>query len=154
MSIDQVAIQISRLVIPALPYLIKGLKVGGEKAAEKLGELGAGKSAELAEKLWGKLAGKKSRSRKLDIAARELSKTPKDKTWQMVMKQEIKQLLKTDPKLLKEITLMMQIDMPEQTIRARDNVKTKIDQSTSAAGKQKVHAERNRDLVIRQNIKK
>ena len=91
MSIDHIATQIFELLIPTIPYLVKGIKIGGKKAAEKLGELGAGKSTELAEKLWGKIAGKKNSSRKLSIAAEELSKTPKDKAWQTMMKQEIKQ---------------------------------------------------------------
>lgn len=155
MSIDQLVNQISVLVIPALPYLLKGIKLGGKKAAEKLGELGAGKSAELAEKLWGKIAGKKSGSRKLSIAAEELSKTPTDKSWQAMMKQEIKQLLKADPALLKEITLMIQAEVPEQTVSAKRNVNARIEQTISAPkGKQKVTAEDNRGLVIRQNIKK
>ncbi len=155
MSIDQLVNQISVLVIPALPYLLKGIKIGGKKVAEKLGELGSEKSAELAEKLWDKLSGKKTDSRKLSIAAKELSKTPKDKAWQSMMKQELKQLLKADPALLKEITLMIQAEVPEQTIRAKKNVKARIEQSNSgSAGKQKVSAEENRGLVIRQNIKK
>ena len=155
MLIDQLVNQISVLVIPALPYLLKGIKIGGKKVAEKLGELGSEKSAELAEKLWDKLSGKKSDSRKLSIAAEELSKTPKDKAWQSMMKQELKQLLKADPALLKEITLMIQAEVPEQTIRAKKNVKARIEQSNSgSAGKQKVTAEDNRGLVIRQNIKK
>jgi hypothetical protein len=155
MLIDQLVNQISVLVIPALPYLLKGIKIGGKKAAEKLGELSAGKSDALAEKLWAKITGKKTDSRKLSIAAEELSKTPGDKSWQVMMKQEIKQLLKADPALLKEITLMIQAEVPEQFVSAKRNANAKIEQSNSGrSGKQKVTAEDNRGLVIRQNIKK
>jgi hypothetical protein len=151
MTIEQLAAQIYKLIIPALPYLLKGIKIGGEKAAEKFGELGAGKSAQLTEKIWGKIS-VKNNSRKLSIAAKELAETPDDKTWQVMMKQELKQLLRADPDLRKEITALIQAEMPEQTVQAKGNVKTRIDQSVATKGKQTVHAEDNQDLVIRQKI--
>lgn len=155
MSIDQVVVEVSKWIIPALPYLLQGIKIGGKKAAEKLGEASAGKSMELAQSLWNKLTGKKAKSDKLSIAAKELSKTPKDKDWQAMLNKEIKQLLKADPALLKEITLMIQAEVPEQTAIAKRNVNTRIEQTISTPkGKQKVTAEDNRGLVIRQNIKK
>jgi hypothetical protein len=155
MSIDQIVAEVSKLIIPALPYLIKGAKVSGQKYAEKLGEDGAGKSMQLAEALWSKISGKTNPSRKLSIAAEELSKTPKDKAWHSMMKQEIKLLLKANPALLKEITLLLQVEIPEQTVRAKNNVKARIEQSNATGtGKQKIQADGNRDVVIRQNIKK
>lgn len=155
MSIDQIVVEISKWIIPALPYLLKGIKLGGQKAAEKLGEASAGKSMELAQSLWDKLTGKKIKSDKLSIAAKELSKTPKDKDWQSMLNKEIKQLLKADPALLKEITLLLKTEVPEQSVVAKRNVKGSIEQSNvGSAGKQKIIAEDNSGLVIRQNIKK
>lgn len=155
MSIDQIVVEISKLIIPALPYLLKGVKLGGQKAAEKLGEASAGKSMELAQSLWNKLTGKKTESGNLSLAAKGLSKTPTDKDWQRILKKEIKQILKADPALLKEITLLLETQAPEQTVRAKKNVNARIEQSNSgSAGKQKVSAEDNRGLIIRQSIKK
>ncbi len=148
MSIDQIVVEMSKILIPALPYLIQGMKLGGKKASEKLGELGA-------EKLWNEISKRKKISRKLLIAVKELSKTPKDKSWQMMMKQEMKQILKSDPALLKEITLLLDLEISKQTTHAINNVDTTIEQSISvSSGKQDVYAVKNRNLVIRQNVKK
>jgi hypothetical protein len=155
MSIDQLVNQISLVVIPALPYLLKGIQISSQKFVEKLGTDSAGKSMELAQSLWKKISGKKTKSNKLSIAAEELSKTPEDKEWQGMLKKEIKQLLNADPALLKEITLLLKTEVPEQTIVAKRNVKGSIEQSNvGSAGKQKITAEDNSGLVIRQNIKK
>lgn len=155
MSIDQIVVEISKLIIPALPYLLKGIKLGGQKAAEKMGEASAGKSMQLAQSLWDKLTGKKNKSDKLSIAAKGLSKAPTDKDWQGILKKEIRQLLKADPALLKEITALLKTEVPEQTVRAKKNVNARIEQSNSStAGKQKVTAEDNRGLIVCQNIKK
>ncbi len=155
MSIDQVVVEVSKWIIPALPYLLQGIKIGGKKAAEKLGEAGAGKSVELAQSLWNKLTGKKAKSDKLSIAAKELSKTPKDKDWQGMLNKEIKQLLKADPALLKEITQLLKTETSGQIVRAKRNVNARIEQSISGrSGDQIAAAEDNRGLVIRQTIKK
>ena len=155
MPIDQIVTEISKWIIPALPYLLKGIKLGGQKAAEKLGEAGAGKSMEMAQSLWNKLIGKKSRSDKFSIAARQLAKAPQDKDWQAMLNREMKQILKADPALLKEITLLLKTGTPRQTVRAKGNANTEIDQTISgSSGEQMVVAEKNRGLVIRQNIKK
>jgi hypothetical protein len=155
MSVDHLTTQIFELLAPALPYLLKGIKIGGKKAAEKLGELGAGKSTELAGKIWSKLSVKKNNSRKLSIAAEELLKTPGDKSWQVMIKQEIKQILKADPALLKEITLMIQAEVPSQEVRATRNVNARVEQSNSSrTGEQTATLMDNRGLVIHQTIKK
>ncbi|MBK8616875.1 MAG: hypothetical protein IPN96_07135 [Anaerolineales bacterium] len=155
MPIDLIVTELSKLIIPALPYLLKGIKLSGQKAAEKLGEASAGKSMELAQSVWNKLTGKKAGSDKLSIAAKELSKTPKDKDWQGMLNKEIKQLLKADPALLREITLLLKTEAPEQIISAKRNVNTKAYQSNiGTKAKQKIVAEDNRGLDVRQSVKK
>ena len=81
MSTEQLVAEAVRILIPALPYLVKGLKIGGKKAAEKLGELGTDLSFEQAKKLWSTLK-KGKRSRKLEVAAQELAQAPQDKDWE------------------------------------------------------------------------
>jgi hypothetical protein len=154
MSLDQLTNEIMKWIIPALPYLLKGIKLGGKKAAEKLGEFSAEKSLEQVQTLWKKLTGKKDGNKNLSVAAENLAKSPKNKPWQAVMKQEIKSVLKANPALLKELTALVNADTPEQSIRAKRNKNTKIEQISSGKGKQKVTAEDNQDLVIRQSIKK
>lgn len=154
MSIDQLVIQISELIIPALPYLIKGIKIGGKKAAEKIGEMSANQSVLLAEKLW-KLINKKGKpSRKMSFASEELAETPKDKSLRKIMKDEIKEILKSDPSLVKEISALLENDTPEQAIHAVKNINTKITQSTDRNSKQKITARENKGLVINQQVKK
>ncbi len=155
MSIDQIVSEISKVLIPVLPYLLKGFKVAGKKTAEKVGEMIPEKSFKLAEELWGKISPHRRKSRKLSIAIGELSKTPKDKSWQEMFQNEIKHLLKTNLSLLEEISRILLIEVPEQISVAKNNVGVEIEQSISTNfGKQKVQADGNQDLVIRQIIKK
>jgi hypothetical protein len=70
------------------------------------------------------------------------------------MVKELKSLLETNPDLVREISMLLQSELPDQTVFAKDNIRTEIDQTTNAPGKQNVEAIGNRGLVIRQNIKK
>ena len=151
MSTDQLVAEAARILIPALPYLVKGLKIGGKKAAEKLGELGADLSFERAKKVWDALQRGKP-SRKLEIAAKELAETPQDKAWQKMMNDELKLLLKADPALAKTVAEFLTAGVPEQSVRAVKNKNSRISQSIKKTGKQKVNAVENSGLVIRQSI--
>lgn len=154
MSIDQLAGQITALLIPVLPYIIKGIKIGGKKAAEKFGDISADKTKDLVTKMWDLITKKGKISPELSMATEKLARAPRDENWHAIMAKELKSLLKTNPGLAKEISLLLQSELPQQTIFAKENINTKIDQTTNTSGKQKVKANGNRGLDIRQNIKK
>ena len=151
MSTEQLVAEAVRILIPALPYLVKGIKIGGKKAAETLGELGANLSFEQAKKLWSALK-KGKRSRKLEVAAQELAQAPQDKDWKKMLTEELKVLVKADPALAKTLAATLTADVPEQVVEASENRDSEVQQAVKKKGKQTVKARKNTGLVIRQTI--
>lgn len=154
MSVDQLTNEILNLIIPALPYLIKGIKIGGKKAAEKFGEIGGEKAFGIASQLWNTINRKGKPSRKFSIAVKELSKDPNDKTWRKLMKDELKVTLQENHTLKEQLSNLLIDNIPEQTVRALRTKKAKISQATDSSGKQKVSTTDSSDLIIHQTVNK
>lgn len=80
--------QVAAVLMPALPYLLKGVKLAGQKAAETLGE-------ETVKALWEKL---KTRAR-IAKAAQAVVSLPDNPAMQDALANEIAAALQADPAL-------------------------------------------------------
>ncbi len=153
MDINQISEEVAAFVIPALPYIVKGVKLGGKKAAEKMGEIAADHSLDLGKKLWQAIRRQGAMPRKLSVAASKLAKTPNDQAGQRAFMQELTSLFQAKPELMNDLAALLAAQVPEQTVYAKKNVQSTVDQSVTGNGKQNVRAIENRGLVVRQNIK-
>ncbi len=97
MDLASMAQNVVQLLLPALPWLVKGGKALGQAAAEKGGE-------ELAVTLWDKLRGNK---RVLE-AAQDVVADSQDEDAQGILVTQVKRVLKKDEALQKEIVALLE----------------------------------------------
>lgn len=140
------------LLSPYLPYLVKGIKVVGEKAAEKVGEKSGELAAEKAQKVWNVIKRKKGASAdKVKTAAEELSKNADDTDWQLMFTKGLTQLLCDDPKLLDEIMTILEVVSGQQVLSATGNTNAEVKQKMIGGGKQKMTLKDNLGIKINQS---
>ncbi len=149
---EEVVASTLAILSPYLPYLIKGVKVVGEKAAEKIGEKSGEITTEKAQKIWIAIKKKKGASAdKVKVAADELSKNADDPDWQVMFKKGLAQLLNDDPKLLSEITKILDTTSGKQILSATGNINAEVKQKMTGAGEQRITLKDNSDIKINQS---
>lgn len=154
MDAVQIAEQAANYLVPALPYLLKGVKIAGKKAAEKSGEIIADDVPALATRLWDALRKTRSLTPKLTTAAKELAETPTDEDWIGLFVRELTTALKSKPELMREIEGILMTHVPEQSIEAIDNEGAAVTQTMLGTGKQRAKLAGNRKITVRQSIKR
>ena len=92
--------EILMVLTPFLPYLVKGGKLAGKKAFEKLGEKFTEEGWEQAKGLWEKLRHKE----KIVQVAETAVALPENEALQTALAEEITRALKEDPALLESVT--------------------------------------------------
>ncbi len=112
---DQVlAQQIATVLLPALPYLLKGAKIAGKKAAETLGE-------ESIKTIWEKIKAR-GRVRQAAQAAVDLPENPVMKDG---LAHEIAAVLQSDPRLAAELKNLLGtagIQVQNRSVNIKGNV--------------------------------
>jgi hypothetical protein len=138
-------------IIPFLPYLLKGIKLAGQKTFEKMGEKGGEAIAEKAQKSWKSISKKKGDSaEKVKNAAKQLAKKPQDVDWQNMFKNGLEQLLSQDPDLAKELTSVLELQFGQQILDANNNKNAAVKQIMSGPGKQIAVIANNEDIIVSQ----
>jgi hypothetical protein len=151
MNIEQLAQAILATLVPMLPYLLKGIKLGGQKAAEVLGEKGGEEVANQAQKAWKSISKQKGDSAdKVKTAARQLAKQPHDADWQAVFKNGLAQMLKDDPALAGELASVLKLQFGEQVLQAENSQRLEVNQEMAGGGRQVSVVKKSRDIQVNQ----
>jgi len=95
--------EILTILTPFLPYLVKGGKLAGKKAFEKLGEKFTEEGWKQAKNLWEKLRHKENISQ----VAKTAAALPENEALQTALAEEITRALREDPKLAEEVAALI-----------------------------------------------
>lgn len=108
MEIALLAKNLTLILSPFLPYLLKA----GEKTAENIGSKFAEGGWERAQKLWAKLQPKLTAKPAAQEAVQDVANAPEDEDAQAALRQQLKKLLSEDAALATELVEIIQPDQP------------------------------------------
>jgi hypothetical protein len=141
MNIEPLAQAITAVLIPAFPYLLKGLKVAGEKAAEKIGEKGGEALSEKTAKIWETIKAKAQKRTKIENAANILLEDPQDDDARNLLNRALQDQLKENPALAHELSDLLGGEQAVQEILASSQSKIQgLDLKIKGRGRQKIKA--------------
>lgn len=98
-DINALAQQLSQIITPFIPYLVKGGIEAGKSAAGKIGELATEKGWDKAQALWSKISGHSD----VKKAAETLAKLPEDADALAALRLQIKLVLDSNADLVAAI---------------------------------------------------
>jgi len=141
------------MITPFLPYLTNAVKLVGEGAAKKLGELGAEETYDKAKVLWKTIKSRKNKE--LANATELLVARPKDNKRKDILASILAEMLTTDKELFIQLTSIIGENSASQEITATESKLRSIRQENDGAGKQKITAQNSViEGVIQKQIKK
>jgi hypothetical protein len=97
-DVTLLASEITALLVPVIPFLLKGGEKAFEEASKKIG----GDTWELAKSTWEKLAPLSKSTNEVEKAAGEIVNNPSDQDAQAVLRFQIKKLLNDAPEELRQ----------------------------------------------------
>lgn len=103
MDIPTTAMAVSSALAPFFPYIIKGVKLAGQKWFESLGEKAGEETAKQAVKTWENIKSKAPENNTIEGAAMMLSDDPSNETVRKMFADALAEILKTHPDLLQEL---------------------------------------------------
>lgn len=95
------------MLLPLLPYLVKGVKMAGKKFAEALGQKSGEKAVEIAGDLWGKLNPKIEQKADAKKLVMEAADDPTQNYLPGALAYQLKEILE-DEALRKEVILILE----------------------------------------------
>lgn len=104
MDIPSIAIAVSSSLAPYFPYIIKGIKLAGQKWFESLGEKVGEETAKQAVKTWESIKSKAPENKTIEGAAMMLSDDPTNESVRKMFSDALAEVLKIHPELLQELT--------------------------------------------------
>jgi internalin A len=104
MDIPTIALSVSSALAPYFPYLIKGVKLAGQKWFEALGEKAGEETVKQATKTWESIKSKAPENKTIEGAALMLSDDPANESVRKMFSDALAEVLKKHPELLQELT--------------------------------------------------
>lgn len=91
------------ILLPTLPYLLKGVKLGGEQFAKKIGEIGGEKAWSVIDSIWNKINPKIQETESIKSNLQEIVANIGDEDAVASFRLQLKSILKSDEELAYEI---------------------------------------------------
>lgn len=149
MDIAQIANDTLAFITPLFPYLIKGVKILGEKGAETIGKEIGKETITLAKKIWKVITPKKIvATNKINAAGKVLAQNPEDLDGKRMLENGLLDLLKENPKIAEELDALLHQRAGKQIARM-DHVKEGfISLSKKGSGNQEATMENSKNSTI------
>jgi internalin A len=103
MDIPVVAASVTSALAPFFPYIIKGVKLAGQKWFESLGEKAGEQAADQAGKVWQRIKENSSENKTIEGAAMMLSETPENESVQKIFSDALADVMRKHPGLTQEL---------------------------------------------------
>jgi hypothetical protein len=108
MDVSELVKQLTLMLIPLLPYLVKA----GEKAAEEAGKKVGGDTWDKVKSLWDKLKSKIAAKPAAQEAVQDVARAPQDEDAQASLRQQLKKILSEDEALATQVAEWLKQNAP------------------------------------------
>ena len=129
-EISQLVDEVTKLIAPFVPFLLKG----GEKAFEEVGKKVGESGVEKVKLLWNRLQQKTSSTPALEESLKDVANAPDDSDSRASMRLQIKKLLTQVPSLADEIAELMKDQTIQRVLADQSSTINRVRQSSTKNG--------------------